>query len=54
MGWLSVPSFVKNRRKSLAVIAGTVGTGYLITKWAVGQFQAMATSSAKGAMDYAK
>jgi len=54
MGWLSVPSFIKNRRRSLAAIAGTVGTGYLITKWAVGQFQAMAANSAKGAIDYAK
>ena len=54
MGWLTVPSFIKNRRRSLAVVAGTIGTGYLLTKWAVGQFQNMAASSAKGAIEFAK
>lgn len=54
MGWFGVPSFISNRRKSLAVIAGTVGTGYLATKWAINHFQQIATSSTRGRFDFSK
>lgn len=54
MGWFGVRSFISNRRRSLAVVAGTVGTGYLITKWALNQFQQMASSSTRGQFDFAK
>lgn len=32
-GWSSVSSFVSNRRKTFAWVAGTVGGAYLLGQW---------------------